>query len=114
MPSVDEYSIVTATGYVYLIDQVLEPLNTIYAELDKSGNYSRFLDFYDEYSYYVKDEQLTIDYGNGKDLYQHYHRAPMANIASEWPVTDYTQMSIWNISASKEQVIPATKWCGIR
>lgn len=91
--SVDEYSIVTATGYVYLINQVLEPLNTIYAELDKSGNYSRFLDFYDEYSYYVKDEQLTIDYGNGKDLYQHYHRAPMANIASEWPVTDYTQMS---------------------
>lgn len=91
--SVNEYSIVTSTGYVYLINQVLEPLETIYTELDKNGNYNRFLSFYDEYSYYAKDEALTLDYGNGNDLYQHYHMAPMASIASEWPVTDYTQIA---------------------
>ncbi|MCD7710618.1 MAG: fasciclin domain-containing protein [Porphyromonadaceae bacterium] len=91
--SVDEYAIITSSGYLYLIDQVLKPLNTIYSELESAGNFTTFLSLYDEYSYYQLDDDLTLNYGNGTDLYQHYHETPMANIASEWPVSDYTQVS---------------------
>ena len=91
--SVDEYAVVTSSGYLYLVNQVLCPLNTIYDEMKNAGNFKTFLSLYDEYNDYQLDANLTLEYGNGTDLYQHYHKAPMANIASEWPVSDYTQMS---------------------
>jgi len=90
---VDEYSVLSDNGYVYLIDKVLKPLETIYKELASNPDYSDFLALYDKYDYYTIDQNLTLDYGNGTDLYQHYHTSPMANIASEWPVTDYKKVS---------------------
>lgn len=91
--SVDEYAVPTSNGYIYLVDRVLRPLETIYNELAYNGDYSDFLELYDAYEYYQLDENLTREYGNGTDLYQHYHSAPLPNIASEWPVTEYWMMS---------------------
>lgn len=91
--SVKEYEIVADNGYVYLIDKVLEPLETIYTLLKNKSEYSIYLKLYDQFSYYLLDEQLTTDFGNGTDLYVQYHQ-PLPNIASEWPVTDYRFMGL--------------------
>lgn len=84
---VDEYEIITSTGYVYLINQVLKPLETIYTELEKAGNFKTYLGLYDAYEYYQFDEELTREYGNGKNLYRHEHTLP--SIDAEWPTSSY-------------------------
>lgn len=98
---VDEYAVMTSNGYIYRIDEVLKPLETIYTELQKRPNYSRFLKMYDQYGIYKIDETLTSTYGKVaeggtevEDLYQHYHDNGynMAPIALEWPVSDYTKV----------------------
>lgn len=91
--AVDEYAVIAKNGYIYTINQVLKPLETIYKELEAAGNYSEFLNLYNRYDYYSLDEMLTLDYGNGTDLYQHYHISPIPSIACEWPATDYTLVS---------------------
>jgi uncharacterized surface protein with fasciclin (FAS1) repeats len=91
--AVTEYSVLADNGYVYLVDRVLKPLETIYAELASNEDYSDFLELYDKYEYYQLDENLTLEYGDGTDLYQHYHSSPLPNIACEWPVTDYKKVT---------------------
>lgn len=91
--AVTDYSVLADNGYVYLVDKVLKPLETIYTELASNDEYSDFLELYDKYEYYQLDQNLTLEYGNGTDLYQHYHSSPLPNIACEWPVTDYKQVS---------------------
>lgn len=91
--SVDEYSVLADNGYVYLVDKVLKPLETIYKVLSTNPEYSDFLSLYNKYGYYTKDDNLTLNYGDGKDLYQHYFTSPLPNIASEWPVTDYKKVA---------------------
>ncbi|MDR2839759.1 MAG: fasciclin domain-containing protein [Paludibacter sp.] len=90
--AVNEYAIIADNGYIYTIDRVLRPLETIYNELASDNNYSDFLNLYNAYGFYQLDENLTLEYGGGKDLYQHYYTFPLANIACEWPVSDYRQM----------------------
>ncbi|MDO5447364.1 MAG: fasciclin domain-containing protein [Prevotellaceae bacterium] len=90
---VTEYEKIAKNGYIYKVDRVVKPLETIYKELQKGGEgdggYSTFLQLYNKYQYYEADDALTLEYGNGDSLYQHYHEAPLANIACEWPVTNY-------------------------
>ncbi len=90
---VDEYAVLADNGYVYPVDRVLRPLETIYKELSKNPDYTDFLKLYNQYDYYLIDNNLTLEYGNGKNLYQHYHSSPLANIALEWPVTDYKKVT---------------------
>lgn len=95
--TVNDYALIASNGYVYTIDKVLHPLETIYDELQKSGKYTDFLALYDRYSQYVYDEDLSNDYGDavGVDsLYLHEHHLPLAPIALEWPVASYLSMSI--------------------
>lgn len=91
--SVKEYAVIADNGYVYPVDRVLKPLETIYTELSRNPDYSDFLKLYDQYGYYQLENNLTLEYGNGTKLYQHYHASPLANIALEWPVTDYKLVS---------------------
>ncbi len=88
---VEEYEIITSTGYVYLIDKVLKPLETIYTELEKDGNFSTYLSLYNEYEYYTLNEELTREYGNGKNLYLHEHNT-LPSIDTEWPVSSYSMV----------------------
>ncbi len=81
--SVTEYAIVADNGYVYVIDRVLEPLETIYTKLKESSEFSIFLSMYNRFVDFTKDEELTANYGKGTDLYmQSYTDLPA--IASEW------------------------------
>lgn len=84
---------ITKNGYIHAIDHVLHPLNTIYDELRADSNFSQFLALYKQYEYYAYDPALTQEYGNGERLYQHLFTVPMANIACEWPNTDYSKLT---------------------
>ena len=95
--AVTEYAAIANNGYIYKVDKVLKPLETIYTELKNAGSddegYSTFLSLYDKYQYYAYDKNLTLEYGNGDSLFQHYHSNPLPNIACEWPETDYTKVT---------------------
>ncbi len=91
--SVNEYEIIADNGYLYLVDDVVKPLNTIHAELKGRPDYSTYIDLYDSYSFYELDEQLTVDFGNGTDLYRHRHESPLADIALEWPSSFYQNIA---------------------
>lgn len=91
--SVKEYQIITNNGYIYNVDRVLEPLETIYDVLKKKSDYSDFLDFYSQYSTYAYDKDLSADYGKavGVDsLFLHAHSPNgLPNIALEWPTPNF-------------------------
>jgi uncharacterized surface protein with fasciclin (FAS1) repeats len=94
--SVNEYGMIADNGYIYTIDKVLFPLETIYTELEKRDNYSDFFNLYDNYSTYLYDATLSSDYGKtiGADsLYFHSHGNALPPIAMEWPVASYHQIS---------------------
>lgn len=97
--NVIEYADIANNGYVYKIDRVLEPLETIYQEMKDLGTFTRFLELYDKNEYYEADEDLTLEEGNGVTLYHHYHNSPLANIDCEWPVTDYQDISEMALTA---------------
>jgi uncharacterized surface protein with fasciclin (FAS1) repeats len=85
--------VVSDNGYVYFLNQVLDPLETIYTELkNRYSDYSLYFDLYDSNTSYVLDADLTTNFGNGTDLYLHDH-TNLPSIAYEWPVSDYTQIA---------------------
>lgn len=86
--SVTEYEIPGDNGYIYVVNDVLEPLETIYTEIAERENFSTYLELYDRFATLSFDEDLTIEFGGGTDLYQLNHRY-LANIANEWPVSDF-------------------------
>lgn len=87
-------NIISDNGYVYFVNQVLDPLETIYTELKNHYNdYSLFFDLYNSYSKYLLDEELTKNFGNGQELYLHSH-GDLPPIAYEWPVSDYKAINI--------------------
>lgn len=79
----DAASVVTDNGYLYHVDHVIEPLNTIYDEMRLNPNYSQFLSLYDSYSTYVLAESEVIDQLH-YDVYIHGHGS-LPDIAREWP-----------------------------
>ncbi len=101
--SVTEYAVPAKNGYLYMVDRVIRPLETIHTELEQNSEYSLFLRLYDQAAYFAADEDLTSTYGGGthtyyQRLYQNTSfRVP--NIDSEWPVNDYMQMSALSSTA---------------
>ncbi|MDR2840775.1 MAG: fasciclin domain-containing protein, partial [Paludibacter sp.] len=94
--TVKEYQIIADNGYIYAIDRVLEPLETIYTVLSKNPNYSVFYGLYDAYTAYLYDATLSTNYGKaaGVDsLYLHTHGGDLPPIANEWPTTSYQNVS---------------------
>ncbi len=95
--TVNEYALVTDNGYIYTLNQVIEPLETVYNELSRSADYSAFKNIYDRFINYEYDASSTTAYGNGDSLFLHYHSVLPA-IASEWTndvyssVPDYAQL----------------------
>jgi hypothetical protein len=96
--AVTEYAIPAKNGYIYTVDRVLRPLETIHTELEQNEQYSQYLKLYDKYDYYAVDDDLTNTYGGGtKTYYQRMYESQsglsLVNIASEWPVSNYLQVT---------------------
>lgn len=94
--------IVTDNGYLYTVNQVIEPLETVYEEMNKeNSDYTLFAEMYDRFVVYQYDEDATRDYGNGDSLFVHSHNM-LPPIACEWTnydssnpasIPDYAQMN---------------------
>ena len=63
----DSTNVITDNGYLYHIDQVLDPVESLYMTLKKNPKYSRYVTLYDTYSTYVEDATLSIDFGGWVD-----------------------------------------------
>ena len=87
----DETAVVTDNGYLYHVDQVIEPLNTIYDELKNDADYSQFLSIYDKYSTYeLADDETNANLGYQAYIHRH---GSLPAIACEWPSTSYLQIN---------------------
>lgn len=99
-------NVISDNGYVFLVNQVLDPLETIYTELkNRYAEYSMFFDLYNSYSSYTLDAELTRNFGNGQNLYLHSHKS-LPPIAYEWPTSSY--LNIRDLSSSCYNVFAPT------
>lgn len=96
--SVIDYAIITDNGYVYTVNQVLEPLETVYKELAKAPDYSLIKQAYDRFSTFQYDALTSSEYGKGDSLFAWSHGTELPAIASEWTniigSTDYSQLAV--------------------
>ena len=94
---VDSKENIAKNGYIYKVDRVLRPLETIYTELKKAGKFDKFLSFYDQYKTYEKSTELTNDFATTNEQkavgLHTISFGTLPRIASEWPVDDYKQFS---------------------
>lgn len=92
----DEESVITDNGYLYHIDQVLEPIESLHTTLKSDADYSTYIGLYDNYTSYVEDVDLSTDFGGGDKVYLHAHSAslPLPNIAYEWMTSSYRNFSV--------------------
>lgn len=88
----DKNGVVTDNGYLYHVDHVLEPLNTIYDELRHNAEYSKFLAIYDKYSVYELADDET-NQSLGYQVYVHNHGS-LPSIAREWPSSSWRDLDV--------------------
>ncbi|TJZ61126.1 hypothetical protein FAZ15_07935 [Sphingobacterium olei] len=82
--SVDEYAIPADNGYVYVVNEVVEPLNTVYDELANRGNYRDFISLYDKFRTFWYDEQSSLNYAAAGDSLYIVNHGILPPIASQW------------------------------
>ena len=87
----DNDAVVTDNGYLYHVNQVVKPLETIHTTLKNNPNYSDFVSLYDTYAELTEADQETST-TLGKVVYVLTHGVLPA-IACEWPVRDYRMVS---------------------
>lgn len=77
---VKEYSIITDNGYLYVLDDVVEPLKTIYQTMAADDNYSIYTKVYDRFKELTYDEDVALNYNNRDSafLYKHSGLDPIA------------------------------------
>lgn len=90
--AVEGDAVVTDNGYLYNVDHVVEPLNTIYGEMALNPKYSKFLAIYDSYATFSPaSDEINSTLG-----YQAYLRSydGVPNIASEWISPSWLSVSV--------------------
>lgn len=82
---VKEYAVPTDNGYVYLVDDVIKPLRTVYRIMqDNPADYSVFRGVYDHFAEMKYDKDISAEHAaTGDSLFFFYHR-DLPKIASEW------------------------------
>lgn len=87
---VSEAAIPTDNGYLYIVDQVIEPLRTIHQVMEDSTlDYSLMCELYDRFPNYKYDADLSSKYAEpGDSLFIFYHmntpNFALLDIANEW------------------------------
>lgn len=91
--AVKEAGLPTDNGYVYVLDKVVTPRQTLYDALknEKEGQFSIFLELFDRFQNFVYDKTISTDYAApGEKYYLFYHNAApktandLPELASEW------------------------------
>lgn len=93
--AVKEYNIITDNGYLYILDDVVEPLKTIHQVLKANENYSMFINAYDRFADFIYDAEISQTYGNGgRDTLFRFEHIDLLNIAQEWVTSDWSQYNM--------------------
>lgn len=79
---VKEYSIITDNGYLYVLDDVVEPLKTIYQTIAADDNFSTFAHAYDRFKDLTYNEYLSLNYNNRDSAFL-YQSTGLPSIAYE-------------------------------
>ncbi len=108
---VKEYGIITDNGYVYILDEVVEPLKTIYQAMSENDNYSLFTAAYDRFIDLLYDENYSQNYNNSDSIFI-YNHVGLPSIAREWMVTepswlDYLSRQSHTIFAPSNEALQA-------
>lgn len=82
--AVEEYAIPADNGYVYVVDEVIEPLNTVYDELANNGNYRDFISLYDKFRTFWYDQASSANYAAVGDSLFIVNHGGLPPIASQW------------------------------
>ena len=86
----DTEAIVTDNGYLYHIDQVIQPAGTIYDELSTRSDYQMFSKLFNQYKYYSQD--VTESEKRGIPVYTtHFNSLP--DIANEWASSSFSNFT---------------------
>ncbi|AWW32932.1 hypothetical protein DN752_23940 [Echinicola strongylocentroti] len=103
--TVSEYALPTDNGYVYIMDRVVKPLETVYNELEQEINYSDFIKIYDRFTSFWYDDATSKAYADaGDSLYVKMHNG-LPEIASEWSynggagLVDYANLAALSANA---------------
>ncbi len=91
--SVLESGIPVDNGYVYVVDKVIKPLETVYDAFDDKPAYSLFKDLYNQFALFEYDKDATSDYASAGDSlfsFRHYLRPSgvpdLPDLSDEWTV----------------------------
>lgn len=103
----DTAAVVTDNGYLYHIDHVIEPVETIYDELSKNQNYQAVKSLFDQYSYYKFASEESDNVGH--PVYLHKFLG-LPDIADEWMTPSYTGFTencynSWNLFIPTDQAL---------
>lgn len=79
---VKEYSIITDNGYLYILDDVVEPLKTMYQAIAADNKYSIVTSIYDRFKSLNYDEVLSMNYNNRDSAFVYKHKG-LSSIAYE-------------------------------
>lgn len=77
--------LLTDNGYVYLVDDVIRPMRTVYNVLeDQDNHYSLFKQLYDKFTDITYNKDLSAKYAAaGDSLFLYFHK-DLPKIASQW------------------------------
>lgn len=81
----EEAALPADNGYVYLINEVMEPVPSIYDVMDNNPDYSLYFSMYNRFAIFVYDAALSAMYGetSNDSLFLLYHNS-LPQIGSEW------------------------------
>lgn len=80
---IKEYDIPTDNGYIFPVNEVIEPLRTVYDALHARSDYSVFSELYDKFGSFSYNASLSASYAEaGDSLYLYFHK-PLPSIYSE-------------------------------
>lgn len=80
---VKEYDLPTDNGYIFLIDEVLRPLRTLYEVLHERDDYSEFTALYDKFGTFSYSSALSASYAPTGDSLYIYGHSPLPSIYGE-------------------------------
>lgn len=113
---VQEYAIPTDNGYVYILDDVIEPLETLHTVLEKQTDYADFLHTYDRFRTLWYDAEATKNYAAAGDSLFIVKHGTLPHISSEWSyngeggIADYANLgelayTAFNVFAPKNDAL---------
>lgn len=90
-----ESQIATDNGYLYIVDQVIEPANTVYGAIENDEDYSTIKNMYDEFLSFSYNKDASNKYAEkGDSLFtmgvESTKNFPLSNLADEW-----TSNGVW-------------------